>query len=115
MTQAATQDLTITRGDTETVIATMTDGTSNIAVAGRTYAAQLRSSPDSTTIGATMTCTGSDSPTVGVVTCVLSATDSALLTPGYYYWDLQETVTATGVVSTVLAGLVTVLADVTRL
>ena len=114
MTQAATQDLTITRGDTETVIATMTDGTSNIAVTGRTYAAQLRSSPDSTTIGATMTCTLT-TPVSGIMTSVLSATDSALLTPGYYYWDLQETVTATGVVSTVLAGLVTVLADVTRL
>ena len=114
MTQAATQDLTITRGDTETVIATMTDGTSNIAVTGRTYAAQLRASPDSTTIGATMTCTLT-TPVSGIMTSVLSATDSALLTPGYYYWDLQETVTATGVVSTVLAGLVTVLADVTRL
>ena len=114
MTQAATQDLTLTRGDTETVIATMTDGTSNIAVTGRTYAAQLRASPDSTTIGATMTCTLT-TPVSGIMTSVLSATDSALLTPGYYYWDLQETVTATGVVSTVLAGLVTVLADVTRL
>jgi len=114
MTQAATQDLTITRGDTETVIATMTDGTTPINITGRTYAAQLRSSPDTTTIGATMTCTLT-TPVSGVVTAVLSATDSALLTPGYYYWDLQETVTATGVVSTVLAGLVTVLADVTRL
>jgi len=115
MTQAATQDLTITRGDTETVIATMTsDGTTPIDITGRTYAAQLRSSPDTTTIGATMTCTLT-TPVSGIMTSVLSATDSALLTPGYYYWDLQETVTATGVVSTVLAGLVTVLADVTRL
>lgn len=115
MTQAATQDLTITRGDTETVIATMTsDGVTPIDITGRTYASQIRSSPDSTTIAATLTCTLT-TPVSGIMTSVLSSTASALLTPGYYYWDLQETVTSTGVVSTVLSGLVTVLADVTRL
>ena len=115
MTVAAVQDLTITRGDTETVIATMTsDGTTPIDITGRTYASQIRSSPDSTVIAATLTCTLT-TPLLGVVTSVLSSAFSALLTPGYYYWDLQETVTSTGVVSTVLAGQVEVLADVTRL
>jgi hypothetical protein len=42
----------------------------------------------------------------------MSATESAELKPGYYYWDLQEN--ASGVISTVLRGTVTVDADVTR-
>jgi hypothetical protein len=47
-----------------------------------------------------------------VVTCVLSATNCATLDPGFLYWDLQEN--ASGTISTILAGTVTVLADVTR-
>jgi len=44
---------------------------------------------------------------------VYTATSTAALDPGYYYWDLQETNGTT--VTTVLSGAVTVLADVTRL
>jgi hypothetical protein len=43
---------------------------------------------------------------------VLAAADSATLTPGLAYWDLEEN--ASGIISTILAGSVTVLADVTR-
>lgn len=112
MAAPATQNLTITRGDTETIVATMTtDGTTPIDVTGRTYTSQMRLSPDEITIAATATCTVSNGP-AGQVTVVYSATDTATLLPGFYYWDLQET--ASGVVTTVLAGTVNVLADVTR-
>ena len=112
MAQPADQDLTIVRGDTETVVVTMTsDGTTPIPITGRTYAAQIRSNPESTTVKASFTCTVTSGAS-GQVTCVLSATSSAALAPGLYTWDLQET--ASGVVSTVLSGTVTVLADTTR-
>jgi len=112
MAVPATQDLTITRGDTETVVVSMTDSAgSPVVITGRTYTAQLRTTPSISIISASFTCTVTDAPN-GKVTCVLSAVDSALLNPGYFYWDLQEN--ASGVISTILSGNVTVLADVTR-
>jgi hypothetical protein len=112
MAQPADQDLIITRGDTETLVVTITsDGSTAINISGRTYRAQIRSSQDSTTVKASFTCTVTSAAN-GQVTCVLSATDSAALPVGIAYWDLEEN--ASGVVSTILAGNVTVLADVTR-
>jgi hypothetical protein len=112
MAVPADQDLIITRGDTETLVVTITsDGSTAIDITGRTYRAQIRSSQDSTTVKASFTCTVTSAAN-GQVTCVLSATDSATLPVGVAFWDLEET--ASGVVSTILAGNVTVLADVTR-
>lgn len=113
MAVPATLDLNITRGDTESIVVSLTeeDGTTPISITGRTYAAQLRTSPDIATVSATFTCTVTNGAN-GQVTCILSSTDSALLDPGYYYWDLQEN--ASSVISTVLRGTVTVDADVTR-
>jgi hypothetical protein len=112
MAQPADQDLTITRGDTETIVVTITsDGSTPINITGRTYIAQIRTSPDNTTVKASFTCTVTSAAN-GQVTCTLSATDSATLPVGIAYWDLQET--ASGVVSTILSGNVTVLADVSR-
>lgn len=112
MAQPADQDLTITRGDTETLIVTITtDGSTAVDITGRTYTSQIRTQQDSTTIKASFTCTVT-SGAAGQVTCTLSATSSATLSAGLYFWDLQEN--ASGVISTILAGTVTVLADVTR-
>lgn len=112
MAQPADQDLTITRGDTETLVVTITtDGSTAVDITGRTYASQIRTQQDSTTIKAAFTCTVTNGA-AGQVTCVLSSTSSAALSAGLYFWDLQET--ASGIVSTILSGNVTVLADVTR-
>jgi hypothetical protein len=112
MAQPADQDLIITRGDTETLVVTITsDGSTAVDITGRTYKAQIRSTQDSTTIKASFTCTVTGGAS-GQVTCVLSATSSAALSAGLYFWDLEEN--ASGVISTILAGNVTVLADVTR-
>lgn len=112
MAQPADQDLTITRGDTETLVVTITtDGSTAVDITGRTYSSQIRTQQDSTTIKASFTCTVT-SGAAGQVTCVLSATSSATLSAGLYFWDLQEN--ASGVISTILSGNVTVLADVTR-
>jgi hypothetical protein len=112
MAQPADQDLTITRGDTETLVVTITtDGSTAVDITGRTYLSQIRSQQDSTTIKASFTCTVTNAA-AGQVTCVLSATSSAALSAGLYFWDLQEN--ASGTISTILSGNVTVLADVTR-
>lgn len=112
MAVPADQDLTITRGDTETLVVTITsDGTTPINITGRTYRAQIRSAQDATTIKASFTCVVTDAAN-GQVTATLSATNSAALSSGIYYWDFEEN--ASGVVSTILAGNVTVIADVTR-
>ena len=112
MAQPADQDLIITRGDTETLVVTITtDGSTAVDITGRTYSSQIRTQQDSTTIKASFTCTVT-SGAAGQVTCVLSAASSATLSAGLYFWDLQEN--ASGVISTILAGNITVLADVTR-
>lgn len=113
MAAPATQDLTIMRGDTEVVqvVLLQDDETTPINITGRTYTSQIRSTQDATIISASFTCVVTDGAN-GEVTCTLAAADSAELDPGYYYWDLQEN--ASGTISTVLAGQVTVLADVTR-
>lgn len=112
MAQPADQDLIITRGDTETLVVTITtDGSTAVNITGRTYKAQIRTQQDSTTIKASFTCVVT-SGAAGQVTCTLSATDSATLSAGLYFWDLEEN--ASGVISTILSGNVTVLADVSR-
>lgn len=112
MAVPADQDLTITRGDTETLVVTLTsDGTTPINITGRTYTAQIRSTPDSSTVKASFSCVVGSGPS-GIVTCTLTAVDSSLLSAGNYFWDLQEN--ASGVISTLLSGTVTVLPDVTR-
>jgi hypothetical protein len=112
MAQPADQDLIITRGDTETLVVTITtDGSTAVDITGRTYKAQIRSTQDSTTIKASFTCVVTSGAS-GQVTCTLTATSSSALSAGLYFWDLEEN--ASGVISTILSGNVTVLADVTR-
>ena len=112
MAQPADQDLTITRGDTETLVVTITtDGSTPVNITGRTYRAQIRSQQDSTTIKASFTCVVTNG-SVGQVTCTLSSVSSSALSAGLYFWDFEED--ASGVISTILSGNVTVLADVTR-
>jgi len=112
MAAPAKQDLTITRGDTEVVEVTITtDGTTPVDITGRTYASQMRTSPDITAIAITGTCSIT-SAVNGQMKVIFAAADTADLDPGYLYWDLQEN--ASGIITTILSGTVTVLADVTR-
>lgn len=114
MAVPATLDLQIVRGDTESVVVTLyTDDAQTVPVniTGRTYTAQIRPDTESTTVSATWTCTVTNGAG-GVVTCVLPSSQSVTLNPGLFRWDLQEN--ASGTISTLLAGQVTVLADTTR-
>lgn len=112
MAAPAKQDLIITRGDTETVEVTITtDGETAVNITGRTYSSQMRSTPDISAISITGTCAVTNGA-AGELTATFSAADTADLDPGFLYWDLQEN--ASGVITTILSGTVTVLADVTR-
>ena len=112
MSGPAKENLQVVRGDTLTVVSTMTtDGTTPIDITSRTYAMQLRTSPDATTVSATFTCTVTNAAG-GVVTATLPASTTASLAPQNYTYDLQET--SSGVVSTILSGVVKVIADTTR-
>lgn len=112
MTTPANYPLTVRVGDTETISLTITDSAGPINITGRTYAAQIRSTASSSTIVASFTCAIA-SAAAGTVTCTLPATTTAALTPQTAAFDLQET-TAAGVVTTLLAGQVTIVQDVTR-
>jgi hypothetical protein len=112
MAVPATQNLTITRGDTEVIVINITsDGSAPIDVTGRTYRSQIRRTKDSGTVEAQLNCVITNAAN-GQVQATLSAGDSATLPVGPSFWDFEET--NGSVVTTILAGTVTVLADVTR-
>ena len=108
-------ELTIVRGDTTSLIFSLTsDGSTPIGViTGYTYAMQLRTTPDAASSVA-LTCSVTDAVNAQV-TCVLSSTNAATLTPGtQYYYDLQQT-DPSGNKTTLVSGLTQpVIADVTR-
>lgn len=108
----ASQNLTITRGDTEVLVITIKNS-SNVAIniTGRTYRAQVRETKESGTVSSSFNCVVT-TPLSGEVTCTMPAAVSALLAAGKYFWDFEEN--NAGVVTTILAGTVTVLGDVSR-
>lgn len=109
---AANLPLQIRVGDTETVSVTILDENEQpVNISGRSYAAQIRTTTDAATVLATFTCAIVSGP-AGTLTATLSATTTAALTPGLAVWDLEETSGTT--VTTLLAGPVTIVQDVTR-
>ena len=112
MAVPAKQNLSMTRGDTESVVITMADSAGTpVDISGRTYRAQIRAAKDSSAISASFSCSVT-SAAGGQVTCTILPVVTETLSIGISYWDLEET--NGGVVSTILAGTVNVLADVTR-
>ena len=108
----AKQDIKIMRGDTEVFNITVTDDAGvAINLTGDTFASQIRYNRDDASAAATFACVVTDAVN-GKVSLTLSATSSASLVAGPAYWDLQRT--KSGVVTTLVAGKCTILADVTR-
>lgn len=106
-------NFTTTQGDdvAETFTFKDDDGAA-INLTGYTFAAQMRRTPSDTAVLATFSFTIT-SAAGGTVDMTLSKTVTAGLQPGVYPYDVQWT-DAAGKVRTVLAGKVTVLAEVTR-
>ena len=108
----ATLNITIRTGDTETISVAIKDSAgAAVDITGRTYAAQIRSNAEDTSPLATFSCS-IVSAAAGTLAATLSAATTAALTPGLGVWDLQETNGTT--VTTLLAGQVTIVQDVTR-
>ena len=104
--------LTIRTGDTETVTVTMqTAAGAAIDITGRTYQAQIRDTAESTAVLATFSCAVTNG-TAGVFACTLGTATTSALSAQSAVWDCQEN--NGGVVTTLLAGQVWVVQDVTR-
>lgn len=112
MGSPANYPLTVRTGDTETVTVTLQDSAgAAINITGRTYQAQIRDTAASTAVLATFTCSVTNG-TAGVFACTLGTATTAALAEQTAVWDCQET--NAGVVTTLLAGQVWVVQDVTR-
>lgn len=108
----AKQDIKIMRGDTEIFNITITDDAgAAVNLTGDVFTSQIRYNRDDTSVAASFTTSIVD-PIAGQVRLTLSAASSALLTAGTAYWDLQRN--DSGVITTIVAGKCTILADVTR-
>jgi hypothetical protein len=108
----AKQDIRIMRGDTEVFNIALTDSANApINLTGDVFTSQIRYNRDDSSIAATFTCVVTDAA-AGLVTLTLSPVSSALLNAGVAYWDLQRN--DSGVITTLVAGKCTILADVTR-
>jgi hypothetical protein len=108
----AAQNIKIMRGDTEIFNITLKDS-ANVAInlSSSTFISQVRYTRDSATVAAAFTCVVTD-PANGVVTLTMTPVASAALVAGPAFWDLQRT--EAGVVTTIIAGKCTILADVSR-
>jgi hypothetical protein len=107
-----TRDLDVYRGDDFAHTVTFTDAAgAPINVSARTFASQLRRYPDTSVIAATFGVDMTNAAT-GVVVFTLADTVTSTLDAGPYVYDVQQT--DSGTVTTMLAGDVTVAADVTR-
>jgi hypothetical protein len=113
MTTPAVLPISIRIGDTESISIFIEDESGQATdIAGRTYASQIRVSAESTTVLASFNCAIVGSGSTGQVICTIPASTTASLTPGMAVYDLAETNGA--VVTTLLAGPVTITQDVTR-
>lgn len=112
---AVASDLTLMQGDTfgATVTVYMPDGTTPMNLTGFRVDAHIRRGPADqyTEIAATIVTTVSD-PAAGTIALSLAPTVTALLT-GVYQWDLQL-ISPGGIVTTVLRGKVSLIAEITR-
>jgi len=102
----------ILRGDDFADVVTIKEGTPAAAVdvSSRTYAAQVRSTPDGDVV-VSMTIDMSSAAS-GEVGYSIADTDTADMS-GQYVWDFQQT--SAGVIRTLMGGTFTVESDVTRL
>ena len=108
----AKQDIKIMRGDTEVINITIGDANgAPVDITGDVFTSQIRYNRDDTSVAGAFVCTITDAA-AGQVRLTLSAASSALLTAGTGYWDLQRN--DAGVITTIVAGKCTILADVTR-
>ncbi len=114
MATPARRDLVIVHADSYAHEITFVDANSApLDISTRTWAAQIRSDPASTTAADAVFDVDTTDAATGVIVLGLTTTATAALSPTRAYrWDLQATVGSD--VTTMMAGTVTVVQDVTR-
>lgn len=112
MSTPAKYDLQIRTGDTETfTFSLVNENGAPISLATKTFQAQIRSSAAATSTVATFS-TAITSAGGGQFYISLSSSSTAALSPQNAVWDLQQT--ESGSVTTLVAGDVRIVQDVTR-
>lgn len=109
-------DLCIPAGATFSRVIRYKEDGSNVNLTGYTARMQIRPTAASATTTLSLTTENSRialGGTAGTITLSISATDTAAITAGRYVYDL-ELVSAGGIVTRLLQGMVTVSANVTR-
>lgn len=105
------RNISLTKGDDYSHVVTITNDAGVINITGRTYAAQVRKVAAQPVADADFTCVVTNGPG-GQVTLYLGDMLTDTLQQGDYHWDLEEN--ASGVITTLLAGRLKVVEDVTR-
>ena len=108
---AGKRNITIRKGDDYSHVVTITNTAGPIDITGRTYTSQFRKVPTQASPDGTFTVTVTNGP-AGELTITMPHATTAALTAGCYKWDLQEN--SGGIITTILAGEVDVVTDVTR-
>jgi len=113
VTTPAKYDMTIRCGDSETFNFTLVSGDNQtpINLGSSTFQAQIRSSAAATSTLASFS-TAITSGGAGTFYISLSSATTAALTPTNGVWDLQQN--SSGVITTLIAGNVRIVHDVTR-
>jgi hypothetical protein len=112
MSQPSPVDLVIYRGDTGAFRVTVTDTTgAAVDVSGATWDCDIRSAADDEAVMTSLTVTPV-AQQLSQVDVALGAAASAALSAGSAVWDLEMTMD--GQVTTLLAGVVTIIGDVSR-
>jgi hypothetical protein len=88
-----------------------------VNLTGCTAALQLRSLPNDATAALTLTTANGGitlTALTGTIAIEATATQTRAIDEGYYYYDLEVTATATGVVTRIAQGQILVSAEITR-
>lgn len=88
-----------------------------VNLTGCTAALQLRSLPNDPTAALTLTTENGGitiTPLTGTIAISATAAQTRAIDEGYYYYDLEVTATATGVVTRIAQGQILVSAEITR-
>lgn len=112
MAMPAQVALKLYRGDTAVWEDVFSDDNVPTDLTGYTFLSQIRLTADATDPMAVIDVEILDAP-AGRIRRTLPATEAAKLVPGKAFWDLQYQ-TAAGFVRTVMAGPVTIVADISR-
>jgi|TARA_B110000240_G_scaffold195385_1_gene244910 ribosomal protein L1 len=110
---AGTYDIVVDQGSDFSIEIAISQNDSVVALATHAARAQLRPSPTSSTKTADFTCAITDAAG-GKLTMSLSNSQTAAISAGKYYYDIELVNTGSSVVTRLLQGVARVTPEVTR-